>query len=495
MRPRPQRRLILVVGMAMHLTLAAAPLHGQGYRARLDVGGSILEVRGLVRDSLPEEQVAGQGLRRRLPNGTVVTCAPGGFCHWYRSGDVRTLSPLTQRLTGAAWGDVQGLSLHVDLRGRLGSGEDWPLAEQEVEAAEAYLRLVREDLRIKAGRQVRSDGLGVRNFDGLSVAWSGADPLTLTAFGGWSLAPSLNVPRTSGSLAEVESVPPVKRGLLVGLGAAGRLGSRISARAVYQREMRTDGAALYSDRIAVDGRALLDPVTVSASAEYDLALGVLNEGRLRAELPVTDRLEARLEYRGYTPFFELWTIWGAFSPVGFQESRGAMAADLRELDLTLEVSGAYRWYGETRGGAGFVPLREDGWRAAVDGRWMRDGWIVSGGYRAEAGPGAARFGGDVAVGRRFGDGGRLTLRGLSTQTFGEFRLGERFVTGIGLDGSVRLGAIRVSGGGGLYSLDERERSSPDWTQARAHLRMSYTFGTEPEPRIPSDHGDEAESHD
>lgn len=467
------------------LLASAPPVEAQGYRARLEVGGSLLEVRGLVRDSLPEDRVEGDGPRRRLDDGTVVTCAGGGFCHWYRPGEIQTLAPVTQRLTGAAWGSVQGLSLHVDLRGRVGSDGDWPLAEQEFEVAEAYLRLVRDDFRLKAGRQYRSDGLGFRNFDGLSVAWSGLDPLTLTLFGGWSLAPKLNVPRTGDLMVEAEAIPPVKRGLLVGAAAEGRIGDRVTGRAVYQREMRTDGAALFSERIALDGRAAFEPLTLTLSAEYDVALNVLNEGRLRAEVPVTDRIDARLEYRHYTPFFELWTIWGAFSPVGFDEGRATVAVEVPDLNVQMDLSGAYRRYEDTEGGAEFVQLREDGWRGSARGRWSTGPWFVSGGYRAEAGPGAARFGGDVAVGRRFGSHGHLKLRALSTQTFGEFRLGERFLTGAGIDGAVGIGDLRVTGGAGLYSLEESERAASDWTQFRAHLGVSFTFGTEPEPRIPA----------
>lgn len=476
--------LLLAGALAALSSVAAAPVHGQGYRARLDVGGSLVELRGLVRDSVPEGQVEGDGLRRRLDDGTVVTCIPGGFCHWYRPGDIESLAPLTQRLTGAAWGEIQGLSLHVDLRGRVGSDGDWPFTDQRIEAAEAYLRLIRDDFRVRAGRQYRSDGLGFRNFDGLSLTWSGLEAASFTVFGGWGLAPFLNAPRTGDLLDEAEAIPPVKRGLLMGVEAAGRIGDRVSGRAVYQREMRTDGAALYSERIAVDGRALLEPLTLSAALEYDVALDEFNEGRLSARIPVTDRVEARMEYRHYTPFFELWTIWGAFSPVGFDEARAGVGVELPSMNLNLDAGGAYRWYEGAAGGAEFVPLRDDGWRATLGGRWADDAWFVAGGYRAEAGPGAARFGGDVAVGRRFGSESRVTLRGLSTQTFGEFRLGERYVTGGGIDGTFRAGHLRLNGGAGLYSLEEQETNDSDWTQFRAHLGVSYVFGSEPEPPVP-----------
>ena len=62
-------------------------------------------------------------------------------------------------------------------------------------------------------------------------------------------------------------------------------------------------------------------VAVEGSATYDVAFDELNEALLRFILPLPSAVELSAEARRYSPFFELWTIWGAFSPTGFSEGR------------------------------------------------------------------------------------------------------------------------------------------------------------------------------
>ncbi len=468
------------LGALVALALGATPLVGQGYRAEVGVWGSYLELRGAARDSLPEDQVPGEGLRRRLADGTLVSCIPQRFCYWYRAAGEEPVTILSQDVRVTAWpgATVPGLALHVHARGRFGTDDFWPRSSQEVDLITAYLSYDRHGFGIRAGRLARFDGLGYRNFDGASVAWYGLKSLRVEAFGGWSLAPNLNAPRSGSLLTTADAFAPDDRGLLFGLKVGGQLGRTLVGDLLYRREIRTDLLALYSERLALDARALVGPVTAEVSAEYDLSYEEVNDARLRISAPIYGGLELALQARHYTPFFELWTIWGAFSPVGFNEGRGSLLWAVPKTDLVLEAGGAYRKYEETNAGSESLPIKDHGWRAFASGRWSSGGWFADGDYRAETGFGAVRYGGDLGFGRRFGSGSYIALRGSATQTFGEFRLGEQVVSGGGLEGAFRAGDLSLSGGAGLYRITIDESPSSDWTQARLHGGISYRFGSD-----------------
>ncbi|MEE8486801.1 MAG: hypothetical protein V3S56_01435, partial [Gemmatimonadota bacterium] len=74
----------------------AGPVVGQGIRGEVRVSTGFLEARPLVRDSMPDAEVAGGGLRRRLDDGTIVTCTQGDFCRWFRADDVEEIVVTTQ---------------------------------------------------------------------------------------------------------------------------------------------------------------------------------------------------------------------------------------------------------------------------------------------------------------------------------------------------------------------------------------------------------------
>lgn len=452
----------------------------QGYRGTASVRGQWLEIRGLQRDSLAEPAVPGTGTRRELEDGTSVTCIPGAFCHWFGSGEEESIGIVTQDLEVAAWPGITGLSTYVHLRGRYGSDDFWPRTDQEVEAIAAYVRYDRGDFRFLGGRQFRVNGLGYYNFDGGSILWRALDRVRVDVYGGWSLARGLNAPRTGDLLEEADEFAPGDRGYLVGVDVLGRLGETTSGKFTYQREIRTDEAALYSERVAGDLRTQFDRLSVDVSADYDLAYEEFNEARLRAAAPVALGFEVAAMARHYTPFFELWTIWGAFSPVGYDEGRLTVAWTSPTADIRLEGGGAYRSYEEADAGVEFISFEEDGWRAFGRARWQPTPWFLELAYRADRGTGAARYGGDLAVGRDFGEGTYLAVRGTSSQSFSEFRLGEQLTSGWGADGAIRLGDLSVSGAWALYwiGIDGQPRVE-DWTQQRGHLGVTYRFGRDP----------------
>ena len=85
----------------------------------------------------------------------------------------------------------------------------------------------------------------------------------------------------------------------------------------------------------------------------------------------------------------------------------------------------------------------------------------------------------MRLGRFFGEGTYLSVRGTVTQTFGELRLNEQIVSGVGVDGAIHFGEFSLNGGGAVYWIEAEERPSDgDWTQTRAYGSISYNFGTD-----------------
>jgi len=469
-----------LIGLGL-IVLAPIAASAQGYSADMSLNAGAFELRGLSRDSLPESQVPGEGQRRELEDGTVVTCIPDEFCRWFPSGDVESVSLVTEDVRLAIWPGIEGLAAQIHLRGRYGSDDFWPRSEQELEALYAFVSYEDTDYRVRAGRQQRTNGLGYYNFDGASFLWRGFDPVRIGVYGGWSLARNLNAPRTGSLLEDADEFAPDDRGLILGIDVQGRIGSHATGAFTYQREIRDDRLALYTERVAGDVGIRVSRISLELGVDYDLAFEEFNEASVRASAPVVAGVEAMAQWRRYSPYFELWTIWGAFSPVGYDEARGWLAWSVPGGQVRLEAGGAYRTYEDTDAGAQFVDLEDDGWRAFGRARWNREGWFADGSYRAEEGSGAARYGGDLAVGREFGPGRYVSLRGTSSQNFSEFRLGEQVTAGGGIDAAWRVGDVSLTGGWAVYSLSYHDQPRvSDWTQQRGRLGIAYHFGTEPE---------------
>lgn len=470
--------LTCVVWMTL---VGAAPARPQGLRGSVGVQGSVIELRDLVRDSLPADAVPGDEIRRRLEDGTVATCVPGEFCRWFATGARRTISLVTQDLIVAGWPGVQGVSAHAHLRGRYGSDDFWPRTEQELEVVTAYASWDRDDYRIRAGRQFRTSRLGYRNFDGAAFLWRGFEPLRIDLYGGWSLVPGLNASHRGELLEGADPFPPGERGVVWGFDLLGRIGRLASGQVGYERVIRTgEGDALYSERVSAAMRADLEGVSIEGSGTYDVAFDVVNEALLRFIMPLSAGVELSIQGRRYSPFFELWTIWGAFSPTGFNEGRIAASWEIPGGKVRLNGGGTYRVYDDSDTEADFISIEEDAWRGFGGARWDGSDWFIDGRVLADRGAGAARYGGDFLVGRRFGPDTYLALRGISSQSFSEFRLGERTTAGWGMEGALQQGDLSVAASWGLYDVGyEDQPRFRDWTQQRAHLGVTWRFGTAP----------------
>jgi hypothetical protein len=468
------------------IALALLPAIGssQGLRITGVSSFQFVELRPLVNDSLLSSAIAGTGEWRTTAGGTPAFCpVAAAFCHFERSGDRTSAAPVLQDLTVAGWGWVQGLSFHADLRARtqLGSGGlVYPRSDDHFEVLDAYAELQRDAWRARVGRQWVTGGLGAYDFDGLDVYWR-RDALSVEGWGGRALLGGLSEPYTSAQLAAVDNLPPSQGGYTLGARARYRPDPLTSAALTYQRVLIADRSGVYSERAALDASARRLGAVFDLGLTYDFAQADWNEARLRVGSGGFRDLGYSVEVRHSRPFFELWTIWGAFSPVAFNEARTTVEWSPATLPVAFSVRGAYRRYGETGTGGGLT-LRTNGWRAGGDATWRGAGFLsVIGSYDVDIGSGAADSDGRLGIRWTRGSGLAFGADASVTQNIYEFRVGTGRIYGLSLNGAAPIGPdIRLVLDAGFYQHAlTNGAAGPDWTQRRANMRLEWTLGRDP----------------
>jgi hypothetical protein len=476
-------RATRLVCLAAGLALAPAGVAlAQGFRGELRVGASAIEYRTVVRDSFPEDEVPGDGLTRRLPDGTLVVCVPGGSCYRYRPGDVVTASPVTQDLSITAWPGWRGVQGRLRLRGRYGSDDLWPRDEPRLMVLDLAVEVDRPAWRARAGRLEHRGGLGTIHFDGGGLTWKASRALRAGVFGGRSLGRGLFAPYASSLLAENDALPPDRGAVLVG-GEVRLSASRgLSAGLVYQREIRTDRGALYSERAALDAAWQSGPARATLDVAADVATGVANDVRLAVGRSFGPRWDVSLEGRHSRPFFELWTIWGAFMPVGYDQLRLALGWQ-PAAGLAVEAAAAWRDYRDTGTGTALAPIEGDGRRARAAATWKHGVWTATGGGGIDRGFGAYRGQLDLALAREWGPRTSAGLEAVGTEQFSEFRFGEGTTRGLGLSLRHGTGAIDATARLGRYFHTAAGRpGDDDYGQWRGSLELVARFGRDPAAR-------------
>jgi hypothetical protein len=465
---------------------AAAPAAGQALRMTGSTTLRFIEVRPLIRDSVPAEETEGGGLLRQTTAGRVVRCIPGEpFCRDVRPGERISTLPLVQDLEVSGWGFGEGLRIYSQLRARASWGADpglWPRSEDALDLLAGYVELDRTHVRLRLGRQWRVSGLGFYNFDGAAVAVRPFRPLWLEGYAGRSLVRGLNEPRTGGAVEAIEALAPPQPGLLLGLHARFRPHPNLALSSLYQVDFRSDRRGLYSELASFDAAFRLRGASVEGSLELDAAAGAVNEARVRLRPPPFGASALHLELRRYRPYFELWTIWGAFSPVGFDEARAGVTWSTAPGRLLLRGDAAYRKYDDAGGDGAFGDFRDDGWSIGTQASWApSDPWRVEAGVRVDAGFGAASRDARLAGVRRLGGSGSIALHAVAFQRLYEFRLDEGTVVGLGGEAAVQLTErVGLFGSGMIYRhLAAGPGSGLDWNQRRGSLRLQWTVGSEP----------------
>jgi hypothetical protein len=469
--------------IALLVALLPVPLGAQGLRVSGVTLMQLIELRPLVIDSAPASTFSGTGEIRTTADGVPAVCSPtSNYCQFERSSNRVSIGPVMQDLTFAGWGWVEGLSFRANLRARGEIGKDstfvFPRYNDHFDVLDAYAQLDRSSWQARLGRQWVMNGLGAYDFDGGDVLVR-RDPYALEGWAGRALVEGLQEPYTTSQLAAVDNLPPQQNGYIFGARARFRPDPLSAAALTYQRVLIADRSGLYSERAAFDASTRRFGPAVDLDLTYDFAAGDWNEARLRVGTPNVGVYNGWIEARHSRPFFELWTIWGAFSPVGFDEARANF--DWRPSSAPIDVTlfGGYQQYAPTNTG---ISLRTNGWRAGGDLTWLGSRSIVaSASYAVDIGGGAA--GTDIRANVRCIPSSTLSIgtEGLLTQNIYEFRIGTGWV--YGFVGDVSYFArqdVRVVADAGLYQhLLTNGAPGPNWSQRRASIRFEFMVGRDP----------------
>jgi hypothetical protein len=467
------------------LLMWAGAVQAQGVRGTALTMARYYELRPIEQDTVPRADV------ELLPNGSfqfegrAISCITDLHCIRYVPTDRQSAVMLTQDVGLTAWGlGVEGLSATVQLRARagLGGGFDWPRSNDPLDVVLAYAELLRGDFRFRGGRLQSLSGLGFTSYDGAQVLYSPAQRWRVQLFGGRSLMRAVYEPRHE-ALEGVEQFFPDRDALLLGGELETEPWSHTSVAARYQREIWTNRSALVSERASLDVRSsVLAPLQLTAGVDYDFAFGRIGKSSLNLRLPLSER-GVTLELAGsrYVPYFELWTIWGYFSPVAHHEVEARAA--WRALPA-LQVRGAvgYRRYDDAHAPVIFDPLPDDAVSVSTAAAWTASPRLtIDGSFRMERGFGAYLGSGDVAARLRAHERVAVTLDATAFQQIEEFRLGSGVVLGAG--GSVDVDVtsfVRISGGAHLYRQTwENRAGDPDWNQVRGWTGLRVGFGRDP----------------
>jgi hypothetical protein len=286
------------------------------------------------------------------------------------------------------------------------------------------------------------------------------------------------LPVTSPALNPLDDYQPRRRQLVAGASASWRAAAA-DVRAEYLREVDPRSDYFVSERVGLQG--VLRPVralTVVAGGDYDLASGWW--GSAEASLAYADRsVHARIGARRYRPHFELWTVWGAFSPVPYRAAEAFLAVT---ANPRIQLRARYERY-EFEGSDASTPLldvEQDGWRWEVGGTVTpAAGWTWDGVYRREFGPGAAAAG--VAGSMTYAPSRRVSVTALASSVNRplEFRFNEALVRSYGVDVAFEATSrVQVGLSGVRYAETHRrpDAGAFDWNQFRVAARVVLLLG-------------------
>lgn len=460
-------------------------------RADLSLASRFAEFRTVVLDSLPvSELVTHPDGRVTTPDGYAVRIRPGReFATYFRRGDALEGGPFSATFETAAWGfGVQGLSVRSTVRLLDNWGSDpWPGTEPEARFLEGFVEWTRSRFTARGGRLHEANRLGTLGFDG---AWSAVRlldrRLTAHAYGGWGLAQGDDLPVTDAALDPLNEFLPERRQHVGGFGASWRT-PRLQSTFVYQREVDPRAKDFVSERAG--GTAIVQiasQLAMSGGVDYDLALD--DWGRADASLqghwgPAVLEVGARR----MRPFFPLWTIWGAFSPVPYTAYNARGSVDLGER-WQLYARGERFTFDDPGASTPLVVAEDEGFRAAAgaSGRWGTK-WSGRAELSEEFGPGAASLGSEADLTYRPLLKLSATVLGSWTRRPLEFRFDQAKVTTWGLRMNWSPGE-RWRAAIDVRHLDEsRERDDAaafDASSWRVAITSGWTFETGAPDRVP-----------
>lgn len=466
------------------LLVVAARAAAQNYRVRIDASAQTVSFRGLVSDSIAVGLVvtgANGGLE--TPDGHAVRCGAGDFCFFWLPGPVLRAVPVTTSASVVMWGmGVEGLSLHATGRfiADLGKDRVWPGTVPAAQLIEGYLEYQRSAIVARAGRQLVVSRLEPVGFDGglLRIRWDKVS-LDFTGYGGWGLGQSAGVSAGSPALNPLDEWRPTNRQIVAGAEAALHL-SGVDVCAEYRREIDPQDDYFVSERTAFSFGASAAAFRAAGGLDYNIAEGHLGS----ADVSLT-YLQPRFSLTGgarrYRPYFSLWTLWGAFSPVPYNAVN--VAAQFRPSGwLLLHGRGERYHYDDAEVSAALVPqLENKGWRTSAGATaTFQPRWTLDGDFGLEHGPGAAARFADGTVTYSPSDRFSFDIYGGSVARPLELRFYDATSRWIGGRAEWQFTGQRRIWADIAHVSDERDRpdaSSSSLTQFRLRTGLSLAFGS------------------
>lgn len=382
------------------LLLWPAAVTAQDYRVRLDAQGQSVWYRGLVSDSILASTAVPAGAGFETPDGRAVRCTGGEYCFFMSPGPKLHGVPVTTSASLVMWGlGVEGLSLRANgrLLGDLGPDDVWPGTNPSAQLIEGLLEYRRSGIVARAGRQLVSSRLEAIGFDGgwLRYRFDRAS-LELTGYGGWGLGQAAAVSPSNPALNPLDEWRPRNRQIVAGAEAAW-LFRNIDLRGEYRREIDPEDDYFVSERAALSLGALANAFRLNGGFDYNIAEGHFGNSDI-ALTYLRPRFSVTGGARRYRPYFSLWTLWGAFSPVPYNAVNFAAQARASSW-LSLNGRAERYSYEDAQISTGLVPhLTDDGWRARIGASATPNTrWIVDGNYGIEHGPGASSRSADLSV--------------------------------------------------------------------------------------------------
>jgi hypothetical protein len=387
-------RSAIGLGLAT-LALGAGRLEAQGYSLRLDLQAQSFAFRGLSADSIRQDSVVtGPGGGFVTPDGNAAVC-PGNtvsYCDFFRAGPSIRAIPIVGEIEGNLWGfGVRGLRLHAAGRvaGQAGDPNALATTTPAVQLLEGYAEYSHDWLRGRLGRQIVTGRLGYTGFDGALVDVRDADRgLGVTGYLGWGLAQATSLPPTNPILNPLDQFQPAKGKTVAGT-SVNWSSPRADARFDYQREVDNDTRNFVSERLALNATGRLSSQWgVTGGAIYDLSFAWWGTADLTVRY-TGSRVTGSAGVRRYRPFFDLWSLWGAFSPIPYSAANGALSV---QVGPRLELRGAveYFWYGDDHAETPLVTVVDNGWRSTLAaGYRISPTWNADANFEIDRGPGAA----------------------------------------------------------------------------------------------------------
>ncbi len=473
--------------------LALSPVAGlaQDYRVRLDTRAQAVSLRSLVSDSIEATLVvpaASGGLE--TPDGHAVRCGGGAYCYFLRPGTILRGVPLTTSASVVVWGlGTEGLAFRATgrLMADLGGDLVWPGSDPSAQLIEGYLEYERSAVIVRAGRQLVSSRLEPMGFDGgwLRYRWNSA-ALEVTGYGGWGLGQASAVSVTSPALNPLDEWRPRDRQIVAGAEATWLYRNNVDLRAEYRREIDPQGHYFVSERTAFSLGAHVAAFRVSGGLDYNIAEGHLGSGDFTLTY-MRPRLSVSGGVRRYRPYFSLWTLWGAFSPVPYNAVNASVQARPTGW-LTLHARGERYRYESADVTTALVPrLQDRGWRASTGATaTLGPRWTLTGNYSLEHGPGAAGRFADGAVTYAPDERFSFDVYGGTMARPLELRYYDAASRWIGGRGEWSFGAQRRVWADVALVDDERRRpdaSASSLAQVRLRSGLSLAFGSRAD-RIP-----------